>query len=326
MLPPLGRALAWCMRGAIRRKVLLTGGVIAAFGLLVASVWAAHQPPTSPTQVGYVVRVGVAEGQSVSSYAADADRELDALAERGSGEAYALVSFTTYLAPDRFATVLSELAVHRGYTRAVLPDVQTDVVEITIGAMPGDLRTGMVTVADRKATEAESYRRDAAKLTGTSEVEREHRDSYLAKAEAADLEAEAYRQLCSCLYGAVVRAEPRVLDRLAGVGGVRTVDPAPELKDLDHAVFTPPLPDYLDNPGPDASGQPSSSPSGTPPESPSTDPSPSSPTPSLPSPSGSASSGPPSSGDTQSPSADDPEEVVEPGKMDSSEIPAGPAG
>lgn len=305
VLPPLGRALSWCMRGAIRRRVLLSTGVIAALGLLMASVWAARQPPTSPTQVGYVVRVGVADGQSISSYADAADRELADLAEGGGGPAYALVSFTAYLAPDRFAKALRDVEVHRAYARAPLQNIRTDVVEITIRNLARDLRTGMGAVADRKADQAEAYRQDAAKLTGSSEVERAQRESYQAKAEDAAAEAAAYRSMCSCLYAAVVRGTPGALDRLSQAAGVRTVDPAPEVVDLDRAVFIPPIPELPDNSVPDPSATPSPSPSTTPSSSPSSTPQPSDPTSPPPSPSEPPSGRPSVSTDSQSPTGDD---------------------
>ncbi|MGH3648988.1 MAG: hypothetical protein ACRDTM_17645 [Micromonosporaceae bacterium] len=326
VLPPIGRALTWCTRGAVRRRVLFSTGVVAAFALLMASVWAARQPPTSPTEVGYVVRVGVADGQSISSYDEAADRELEDLADQGGEPAYALVSFSAYLTPDRFATPLGDVEVHRGYARAPLRDIRTDVVEITVRTMPGDLRTGMVSVAEDRAARAEAYRRDAAKLTGSSEVERQQRESYQAKAEDAAAEAAAYRSMCSCLYAAVVRGTPGALDRLGQAAGVRTVDPAPEVTDLSRAVFVPPIPEDPYNSEPEPSGTPSASPSDEPSSPTSPTPRPSNSTPPSPSPSGAPSETPSASDDTRSPTDDEAGKEVADPAADTTRLPAGMTG
>jgi len=279
LLPSISQALVWCLRGQVRRRVVLVGGVLGTTALLVASVWAARLPPSPHGDPG-VVRVGVSEGQPVSSYAADSDRELDQLPGTGASSVYALVSFSAYLAPDRFARRLGAISLHRAYAHVPFPGIRTDVVEITIHRTPGDLRTGMIENARDKTAEARSYQADAQKLTGSSTAERDRRDSYRAKAAAATAEAEAYRSMCSCLYAAVVRGTPGQLHRLAAVAGVRTVDPAPELTDLQHAVFTPPLPEYPDISGPSPSESPPTTPSETPSGSPTGTPSPSSPLPS----------------------------------------------
>ncbi|MBM0239561.1 hypothetical protein JNW88_24810, partial [Micromonospora sp. ATA32] len=41
-------------------------------------------------------------------------------------------------------------------------------------------------------------------------------------------------------------SRPAVLRRVAARAGVRAVDPAPEVRRLDRAVFTPPLPEQDD--------------------------------------------------------------------------------
>ncbi|MGH3730313.1 MAG: hypothetical protein ACRDTU_16405 [Micromonosporaceae bacterium] len=251
VLPPIGRVLAWSLRGAIRRRLVIGVGVLGSTALLAASVWAAHEPPTSPEGVGHVVRVGVANGQSVESYESAAGRELEKLTDGdGASQSYALVSFAAYLAPGRFVAALRGAATYRGYARVPLPNHTTNVAEITIQGKLGDLRAEMAKVADQKAAEAGSYQRDADKLTGSSDVERDRRERYRARADVADAEAKAYRSGCSCLFAAVVRASPSVLGRLANTPGVRTVDPAPEVTTLKRAIFMPPLPESPDNPVP----------------------------------------------------------------------------
>lgn len=307
VLPYLARVLAWCLRGTVRRRVLVGAASFASVGLLLASVWAAHEPLPRDDSGG-VVRVGMAQGQSVGAYAEEAGEELEDLADR-AGETYALVSFEAYLAPDRFSRVLSEISAFRGYARAVIPGADTDVVEITLDPRSPDPSAGMQRVADAKDEQARRYRGDASKLSGASAAERERRDSYLGNAEAAATEAAAYRERCSCLYAAVVRGGLRELARLADAPGVRAVDPAPEVTDLDRAVFLPPLPEGPDTSRPSSSPAPSKSPSESPSPSPSESetPSPSDSPPASPSPSdgGSGDSSPPPTADNQSSTKDD---------------------
>ena len=263
VLPSLRRSVAWSVRNAGRRRALVGVGVAGVVSLLVAAVWAGHQPPAGELAAPATVRVGILDGQSVESYAAQAREELDALTSTGGvAERYALVSFTAYLAPSRLGSVLENVSTHRVYAKAVLPDVPTSVVEITVEQLPDDLEAGMERVAEAREAQARSYRRDAARLTGDSEDEQSHRESYLAKAQGAASEALAYRSKCSCLFAAVVRATPTELARLGESDAVRTVDPAPEVVDLDRAVFVPPLPDQSGN-GPETTS-PSASVSGSP--------------------------------------------------------------
>ena len=307
VLPYLARALAWCLRGTARRRVLVGAASFASLGLLLASVWAAQEPLPRDGSGG-VVRVGMAQGQSVGAYTEEAGEELEDLADR-VGDTYALVSFEAYLAPDRFSRALSEVSIFRGYARAGISGVRTDVVEITLDPRSPDPSAGMRRVADAKDEQARRYRRDASKLSGASAAERERRDSYLANAEAVASEAAAYRARCSCLYAAVVRGDLGELGRLADAPGVRAVDPAPEVTDLDRAVFLPPLPEDPVTSGPSSSPAPSESPSESPSPSPSQSesPSPSDSPPVSPSPSDgdTGDSSPPPTTDNQSSTRDD---------------------
>jgi hypothetical protein len=65
--------------------------------------------------------------------------------------------------------------------------------------------------------------------------------------------AAGYRELCACVYAAVVRAKPAALDVVAARPEVRIVDPAPEVRRLDATVFLPPLPEQTDRKDPTAS-------------------------------------------------------------------------
>jgi len=71
-----------------------------------------------------------------------------------------------------------------------------------------------------------------------------------------DVQALAYRERCSCVYAGVVRATPAVLRDVAARPGVRVVDPAPEVRRVDRAVFLPPLPEQADTARPPPDGGP----------------------------------------------------------------------
>jgi hypothetical protein len=115
-------------------------------------------------------------------------------------------------------------------------------------------------VAARKDSEAADYDRLVASLGG-SDSERQLRAVYMSGQQIAAAEAAAYHSHCACVYAAVVRATPAALDQLAHRDDVRLVDPAPEVRRLDRAVFLPPLPEQRDRATPpDNSGQPTASP------------------------------------------------------------------
>ena len=67
--------------------------------------------------------------------------------------------------------------------------------------------------------------------------------AYETAAGTAATEAAAYRSGCSCVFAAVLRAAPAVLQGVARRAGVRIVDPAPEVRRLDRTEFRPPLPE-----------------------------------------------------------------------------------
>jgi hypothetical protein len=160
-----------------------------------------------------------------------------------TGQAYALVTFTGYLPPDRLAPTLAGVEVAQVHTRVPLPDEQTDIERIAVTRVPVDVVAGMAAVADRMDLEAANYRSLSAKLTGDGREERRLRAVYTGQAKTAAAEAAAYRSRCSCVYAAVVQGVPAALAEVAGRPEVRAVDPAPEVSQLDQAVFLPPLPE-----------------------------------------------------------------------------------
>jgi hypothetical protein len=234
------------VRGARRARWLLVVAALLAVTAVAVALSRPGAPAGDPT-VGAVVRVGVVDGQSVPAYvASSADELARLLAAPASGPVYALVSFTGYVAPDRLAPLLTGAAVAAVYARVPLPRVQTQLVRIPALRLPGDVTVGMDDVARRKDAEAADDRRLADAAPAGSALRR----TYASGAEVAAAEAGAYRAHCACVYAAVVRATPAALDALRRRDGVRAVDPAPEVRRLDRAVFTAPLPEQTALAGP----------------------------------------------------------------------------
>lgn len=245
VVPPLAAALHRLRRGAGRLRTPLIVGAAGGAVLLVVAVWGGQRSPLGDDTVGEVARVGVGQGQSIPGYVETSHRELAALAAATppASAAYALVTLSAYLAPDRVAPIVAGVAVSAVYARVPLPDTQTEIVRIDAFRVPEDVRAGMDLVALRKDDETQDYLELSAKLTGDDERERRLRTVYDSGARVAASEAEAYRRHCSCVYAIVVRATPAALVRVAERAGVRVLDAAPEVRRLDRAVFLPPLPE-----------------------------------------------------------------------------------
>lgn len=248
LLPPLARALARLGRGPTRVRLLTGAALMSATAVLMAAAWAADQRPVGDPTVGDVVRVGVADGQSIPRYVESSRTELTRLLSAPptaypGGETYALVTLSAYLTPDRLTPVLGGVSVLAIYSRVPLPGTQTSIERIAAHRIPDDVIAGMERVAGDKEREAADYRDRNARLTGSGERERALRVVYDSGARIAAAEATAYHSRCACVYAAVVRAAPAALDQIAKHREVRAVDPAPEVRRLDRAVFLPPLPE-----------------------------------------------------------------------------------
>jgi hypothetical protein len=234
-----------------------------------------HAPPRDPG-AGDIVRVGVAEGASIPEYEQRSRAELARLSGTPGdmyADVYALVTFRTYLSPDRLAPALAGAPLLRVYARVPLPGVQTQIVRIAAYRAPEDVTGGMDEVAERKEKEATDYARLLGGLgtdgLGTdglgTDGDEGLRDVYTSGQRVATAEAAAYRGHCSCVYAAVVRATPAALDVVAQRDDVRMVDPAPEARRLDRTVFLPPLPEQRWQAGPpDDSTQATASPTAPP--------------------------------------------------------------
>jgi hypothetical protein len=248
LLPPLARGLGRLARSGparhLRRPRPLTAAALASAAAVTAvGVWtAADQAPQPPA--GDLTRVGVLGGQSIPGYVAASRSKLAQLVARGTtGRAYALVSFAAYLPPVSLARALAGAEVAQVHIRVPLPEGESEMERIPVARVPADVVAGMAALAEQKDSEAADYRSLSAKLTGDGAEERRLRAAYTRGARLAAAEAAAYRSGCSCVYAAVVRGAPAVLERVADRPTVLAVDPVPEVRRLDEAVFLPPLPE-----------------------------------------------------------------------------------
>jgi hypothetical protein len=267
-VPSLRDAMVRLRRGARRMRGLVLVALLAAAAVTATTVWELHRASGATggdAATGDVVRVGVADGGSVPDYQERSRAELAALRGGGaSGDVVALVTLRGYLAPDQLGPVLDGVTLSQVYARVPAPDLQTQIVRLDAYRVPEDVVGGMDRVAQRKDSEAADYARLAAALGGGGDKERELRAVYTSGQRIAAAEAAAYHAHCACVYAAVVRASPAALDLLAHRDAVRMVDPAPEVRRLDRAVFLPPLPEQRERVGPPGnSGQPAASPAAT---------------------------------------------------------------
>ncbi|MGC9667367.1 hypothetical protein ACNTMW_12510 [Planosporangium sp. 12N6] len=268
--PSPAGVLARLRRGARQVRGLVLVAALAALAVTALTAWQMSRTTGGTgggTGGGDVVRVGVGDGDSVPAYADRSRAELARLVAAGGsgqpggpGEVVALVTLRGYLAPDQLSPVLDGIALTQVYARVPAPQLQTQIVRLDAYRVPDDVVAGMDRVAARKESEAADYGRLVTGL-GNGTKENDLRAVYTAGQQIATTEAAAYRAHCACVYAAVVRATPAALDRLAGRAEVRMVDPAPEVRRLDRAVFLPPLPEQRDRVGPvDNSASPVASP------------------------------------------------------------------
>ncbi|GAA2585113.1 hypothetical protein GCM10010435_73920 [Winogradskya consettensis] len=245
MPPPLARGRAGA--GPLRLRLMTGLALAASAALLVTVVMITDRGPEVESPVGDVVRVGVVDGQSVSGYLRSSRGELGAMfpsaGPPSAGDTWALVSLTGYLGPDKLLGVLGDSAVAQVYARAPLPGVRTQVVKIPVYRMPQDVVAGMLNAALARDQEQADYRKLSGELEGDGTNELRVRQAYDNAAQIAAAEAAAFRAHCACVFAAVVRAGPAVLDRIAGRAEVRVVDPAPEVRQLDRTEFRPVLPE-----------------------------------------------------------------------------------
>ncbi len=292
-MPRLGRALGPLIGGQGRRAVLAVLGMTATVAVLLTAVMAARAPlPGRGVAAGTPLRVGVAEGESIPAYVAAARDRLATLPDKPT---FALVSLAAYVAPERLGVLFEQAAPNRVYLRVPLPGLATEIITVEVRQLPRDVVAAMDSAAGRKESDAEVAEKLAKQLTGDTPRERELRQEYRGRAAQASAEATAYREHCSCVYAAVVRAAPPALAELSKRPGIRAVDPTPGLGRLEQAVFLPPMPEQqtvaadpadpaapaspapVPSPAPSPSAKPSPSPSPSPSPEPSPSPQPTAP-------------------------------------------------
>lgn len=238
----LGAPAARLIRGARRLPrftlvaLLITGTVV------VVTRWGGPDR-TGDRTLGASIRVGVEHGASIPAYLDQAGGRLAGL-DPGQ-PVVALVGFDRYIGPDELAPALAGGSAAMVLARLPLPGSQTQLVRLTATRLPEDVVAGMEATARRKEVEATGY----ARLLAES-ADPERRVVHQTGARIASAEAAAYRAHCACVYAAVIRAERSTLEAIAGRPGVRLVDPAPEVRTLDRAVFLPPLPEQHGVAGP----------------------------------------------------------------------------
>jgi hypothetical protein len=239
---------ALTIRGPAGLRVSVAVAVIAVAALSAGVIWTAQRDGVAPAPGGSddLVEVGVVQGQSVPTYLAASRKELAALTDPSAppaGDTWALVSLDAYVPAGRLPALLAGSGVAQVYARVPLPGVQTQVVRIPVYRLPQDVTAGMAAAAAERDQEQAEYRRLSGGLAGDGPNEERARRAYESAAQAAAAEAAAYRSDCGCVFAAVIRAAPPVLQQIAGRPGVRVVDPAPEVHSLDSTEFRPPLPE-----------------------------------------------------------------------------------
>jgi hypothetical protein len=255
VLARLGRGLRRIGRGLRRsggavvargRRTTPRGALLGVFVVVaVIAVGAAQlreRPDDADPTTGDVVRVGVTDGEQVAGYLSRSRAEISALPARDTGR-YALVTLESYLDPAALAPLLVGARTERVYARVPLPGVQTEIVSFPVQTLAVDVPASMRRTADRKDADARESDASALAASGDGARERELRAFYRRGAGIERAEAAAYRRLCACVYAAVVTATPQAVREIAKRPGVRVVDPAPEVKRLDRAVFLPLLPE-----------------------------------------------------------------------------------
>ena len=231
--------------GGNTRQVLAAVASLAVVAVIFTALYLGNQPAPADDTTGDTVRVGASEGDQVPAYLERSKAKLAGLATTGGAETYALVSFGEYVPPAAVPKLVAGVTPLRAYARVPLPNVQSEIVFFPVHTVAVDIQAGMKQTAGRKDALAKDADVAAASLTGNGARERGLRALYQQEAQVNRAEAAAYRRLCACVYGAVVKATPVRLRQLAGRPGIRVVDPAPEARRLDRTVFLPLQPEQI---------------------------------------------------------------------------------
>lgn len=192
------------------------------------------------------VQLGAPPGTAIAAYVA-ANRQRSVQLARATPEVsyVALVSFRTYLTPERTRITLGDVDVTRVVERAKPGPGRPGgaLVTVPVTNLTMDVRAFNRAYAERKAVEAREFSGLAASITGTSTDELQFKALYTSSARQARAEAQVYRGVsCACVIGALVRGTARDLALLPAVATVRTVQVGPRSVAPD-APLTPLVPE-----------------------------------------------------------------------------------
>ncbi len=248
VLPPIGRALSGLSPGARRLRLVMILAAVLSVVVVLLTVYVATRSQASPTGTAAApVRVGVSPGDSIPGYVRRAQTNLRAQVEAHPAsdgtKVVALVSFSGYQTPEQVADLVAGMQSVRAFIHVPVAGKQTSIFNVVAYRVPKDIENAMHARAVRKAQDARNNWDKAAQVQPTSDEKQRLWAMYRDVAETESDESQAYMSLCSCVFGIVVYATPAQLAVLASHGPVRAVDPAPDVTDLQHAIFAPPRPE-----------------------------------------------------------------------------------
>jgi hypothetical protein len=245
VLPRLSRGLHRLI-GLYRRRRTRPLVVIAAV-LVVAVVatllWQVAHPERVDLGGGHsTVWVGIRDGDLIPRYQQESGTKLKRLAETSTTPAYALVSLSAYVTPQRVAELAQRAGGPVSTVSAIarLPklDRQTQTVLLPANRVPDDIIRAMAALADSKQVDAETFERLALGNGSRDEIAMFRSNADLAREESAE-----FRKACACIFGIVVLAKPAVLLNLSRLNDVRVVEAVPGLASPRIATYHPPLPE-----------------------------------------------------------------------------------
>jgi len=238
LLPPVGRALAMLGRGALWGRVVVTTGAVACVALTVVAVYTATRPTTpDPKPAG--IHVGPTAGEAIHEYTTTRKSILDQAAKADAPTSrYALVSFTSYVQPERLTLLLGGVQPAEVFLQAS----PAGVVEAPVRLIPDDVVKAIGAHARELQAAVDVLEAKIGLMTGQSSNEIALKASYGESARAEMVEMAAYTNACRCAFGAVVHGPVTALAALARRDGVLVVDLVPLTPDVSQDTFMPAVP------------------------------------------------------------------------------------
>jgi hypothetical protein len=245
VLPPIGRALGRLSRGARRLRLVMVTASVLSVAIVLLTVYAATRSPSTPERAAAIqVRIGVSVGDSIPAYIRTAQADLHSQVEVQAGTGiFALVSFSDYVGPDDVAALVAGAQMVHAFTHVPLTGKTTEIFDFPAYRPTLDITNAMHSQARTKAQSASNNSDIAAATPADTDEGRRLRADLSATAAIETAEANAYGALCECVYATVVFGTPVELSTVATRPGVRVVDPAPDVKELQSAIFAPPRPE-----------------------------------------------------------------------------------